>query len=264
MTNTRMTIALAGTGVCLFVLFLFLYTGKDRKAPEIQFDGSAVTYREGEDVSVLLEGVSARDAKDGDVSATLTVSSFYPLADGQTAKVYYAASDKAGNVAREFRIIYYQADGSGALLPSGLEDETSGEESGAGTDAVNTLEAETQPPVTGVPETEPEPPATQPSETEPPETQARETEPEPAASPEAPVLTLGQTEVTINRGQNFYFGSYIASITDDKDSQDDLFRRLNVNGDYDTNTPGTYRIRIFAVDTDGNRSNEVTLTLHVQ
>lgn len=258
MTNTRMTIALAGAGVCLFVLFLFLYTGKDRKAPEIQFDGSVVTYREGEDVSVLLEGVSARDAKDGDVSATLTVSSFYPLADGQTAKVYYAASDKAGNVAREFRIIYYQADGSGDLLPSETEEETSGEGAEAGTEAVSTSEAETRPPVTRPPETEPEPPVTQPPETEPPETQP------PAASPEAPVLTLGQTEVTINRGQNFYFGSYIASITDDKDSQDDLFRRLNVNGDYDTNTPGTYQIRIFAVDTDGNRSNEVTLTLHVQ
>lgn len=250
MTNKRMMIALAGTGICLLVLFLVLYIGKDRKAPEIQFDGSVVTYREGEDPSILFTGVSARDSRDGDVSATLTISSFYPLVDGATAKVYYAASDKAGNVARASRIIYYQA--AGTSLVSGPETDFSegepdeGPETGAGDESPTDPE-----PSATEAETEPEPPVTQAAETEPP------------AAAEAPVITLSQSEVSINRGQSFYFGNYIDSITDDKDSQDDLFRRLNVNGDYDTNTPGTYQIRIFAVDTDGNRSNEVTLTLHV-
>ncbi|MCI8514255.1 MAG: hypothetical protein HFI93_06445 [Lachnospiraceae bacterium] len=250
MTNRRMIIALAGTGVCLFVLFLVFYMGKDRKAPEIRFDENTVTYREGEDVSVLLSGVRAEDAKDGDVSATLTVSSFYPLTDGQTAKVYYAASDKAGNVARASRIIYYQTSEGGVISPEPPE---AGAEPPSEPAVAPTVEPET-PPAT---EAEPEPAATQPPQTEPPAVQ------EPPAAPENPVITLSQSEVSINRGQNFYFGSYIASITDDKDSQDDLFRRLNVNGEYDVNTPGTYRIHIFAVDTDGNRSNEVVLTLHV-
>jgi hypothetical protein len=244
MKSKRMTIALAAAGICLLTACLFLYMGKDRKAPEIQFDGNRVGYREGEDETILLSGARAVDDRDGDVSDTLTVSSIYPLADGKTAKVYYAASDKAGNIGKECRIVDYQA----AAETGKTEDET-----------------KTEPQTEPVSEpTEPEPTEPEPTagEPEPTEGETEPTEPEPA-NPEAPVLTLSQAEVAIGRGQNFYFGSYIASITDDKDSQDDLFRRLHVEGDYDVNAPGTYPIRIFAVDSDGNHSNEVVLTLIV-
>mgnify|MGYP003272268451 CR=1 FL=1 len=60
--------------VVLLVVCLVLYMGKDRKGPEIFFDKEKqIEYAEGMDEALLLEGVTAVDEKDGDVSDSLLV-----------------------------------------------------------------------------------------------------------------------------------------------------------------------------------------------
>ena len=64
--------------VVLLVVCLVLYLGKDRKGPEIFFDEERqIEYTEGMDEALLLEGVTAVDEKDGDVSDSLLVEDVY-------------------------------------------------------------------------------------------------------------------------------------------------------------------------------------------
>ena len=54
----------------------------DRKGPEIELpaDGD-VTYEEGSDTAPLLEGVTATDEKDGDVTDSLVIENIFPNDD---------------------------------------------------------------------------------------------------------------------------------------------------------------------------------------
>ncbi len=92
-------------------LSVYFYKNADRRGPEIQFTGSNITYHEGDDPSGLLEGVTAMDDVDGDVSGSLSVEAIYPSADNKKVKVVYAAMDSSYNVTKKQRI-----------LPYGLED----------------------------------------------------------------------------------------------------------------------------------------------
>lgn len=57
--------------------------------------------------SVLLEGVTARDDRDGDVTASLVVESLGVISREHTVTVTYAAFDQAGNVAKARRTLQY-------------------------------------------------------------------------------------------------------------------------------------------------------------
>ena len=51
----------------------------DRKGPEIEIpSGADVTYEEGSDTASLLEGVTATDDKDGDVTDSLVIENIFP------------------------------------------------------------------------------------------------------------------------------------------------------------------------------------------
>lgn len=83
---------------------IVLYVSKDRTAPIISYTGD-ITYTEGDNEEVLLEGVSAYDSKDGDVSDTLMIESIYKSKD--TAKIIYCAYDTSDNVSKLQRIVTY-------------------------------------------------------------------------------------------------------------------------------------------------------------
>lgn len=83
----------------------------DRTAPVITFPGDPVLYEEGQERSVLLEGVRARDDRDGDVTNTLIIENVIPMKDGVSATVLYYAKDHSGNVAKVNRIVDYQPQG---------------------------------------------------------------------------------------------------------------------------------------------------------
>ena len=104
---------LIAIAITVFVLML-----KDTKAPEITFTEVPVYY-EGDDDSVLLQGVKATDNKDGDVSDSVVIDHVMTNPDSNIVTVYYAAKDSANNVTKASRQITCQK----IILP---EDATDG------------------------------------------------------------------------------------------------------------------------------------------
>ena len=95
-------IALAGAGY-------MTYKNQDRTAPEIKVDQSKkIAYTEGEDYEKLLEGVTAQDEKDGDLTSEVFVEKVVPVSK-KKAVVYYGVTDKAKNVGTASREVTYQA-----------------------------------------------------------------------------------------------------------------------------------------------------------
>ena len=101
-------IALAGAGY-------MTYKNQDRTAPKIKVDQSEkIAYTEGEDYGKLLEGVTAQDDKDGDLTSEVFVEKVVPVSK-KKAVVYYGVTDKAKNVGTASREVTYQAaEGSDA------------------------------------------------------------------------------------------------------------------------------------------------------
>ena len=109
--------------VVLLVVCLVLYIGKDRKGPEIFFDEEKqIEYAEGMDEALLLEGVTAVDEKDGDVSDSLLVEKVAGT-NGKEVIVTYVARDGANNVGKASRAFTVVGSyGGGDILP--VEEET--------------------------------------------------------------------------------------------------------------------------------------------
>jgi hypothetical protein len=79
----------------------------DHNAPEITISEQLLEISALEPRSALLQGISAQDDVDGDVTASLVVESVQLVDGNGTAAVTYAAFDQAGNVAKEQRRILY-------------------------------------------------------------------------------------------------------------------------------------------------------------
>ncbi len=228
------------------VVAAVVYLAQDKEGPAILFDESRqILYSEGMTEEELLQGVSARDSRDGDVSDTLQVEKVNDL--GDMAVVTYVAMDTHYNVTKEERVLNAAAGGG--------EEEASGSM-----------------PAQAVPARESEPtgtPAATPAPTEEPEadeeSQRREQmEQEIAALPEgSPELRLSQHVVTISAGSEFNQLSYVESITDDVDTQDYLFTQIQISGTVDPSTPGTYTLTYYVADSSGNFSNEDVLEVTV-
>lgn len=101
--------------VCLGVFFgyrAFDRLRTDTKAPEIHMDGTIPEVSVQDPRSGLLQGVTATDKKDGNVTDSLVVESVTLLDSEGNLSVSYAAFDEAGNVAkanREARYLDYQS-----------------------------------------------------------------------------------------------------------------------------------------------------------
>lgn len=79
----------------------------DTKAPEIKLASDMLEVSVEDPKSALLQGVSAADNKDGDVTDSLVVENITMLDSTGTVTVSYAAFDAAGNVARAERKAVY-------------------------------------------------------------------------------------------------------------------------------------------------------------
>lgn len=82
--------------------------------------------------------------------------------------------------------------------------------------------------------------------------------------PEAPVITLTDKEITVEKNSSFTVLKYVKEITDDKDTQKRLYNNIEVKGHVDISTSGEYDLIYFVTDSDGNRSNEAELKVTVQ
>lgn len=102
MTTKIAVIGFAIVDVILIGISAFFYQEEDRNAPVISFAETQLVYEEGMDETFLLEGVSASDDRDGDVTGALIVEKVSETADGNVI-VTYAAADSSNNVAKRSR-----------------------------------------------------------------------------------------------------------------------------------------------------------------
>ena len=223
-------VIIALLAVCVFfsVIIAAMYLTSDRTAPVITVDESKVKpYSAEQGEEVLKSYAKAVDAKDGDVSSSIVIENIYVMPDMTRAKVIFAARDHNNNVSKYSYMIAYEAS----------EEEIEAKE--------QLTQAET----------------TTAAETEKTETTA-ESEAETTAG--GPKLVLSATEATVEAGNSFNVMKYISSITDDKDTEDTLSRRIIVNGTYSTSKSGTYTLDVYCTDSDLNESNHVAFTLNVK
>lgn len=100
----KIVAAICAVDMILLAFCLYIYIGKDRTAPEITFDESSIHYSIGMDTNVLLEGVSAFDPEEGDVSDSILVEKIGNEMDGKVM-VTYVARDSENNVVKAYRAV---------------------------------------------------------------------------------------------------------------------------------------------------------------
>lgn len=220
-----------------------VYIGEDRNGPEISVPQEEITYVAGTDTSALLNGVTAQDNRDGDVTDTVTIESIIPNADQTGASVIYVAKDSKNNVTKETRTIVYSTDAAQAAVAAAdqaAQNQAAADPAAAQGDAAGES-AQTV------------------------DDGAAQNEAAIAALPaESPRFYLTQYSVEVERGADFNELSYVQDISDDKDSRDELYQGIQISGEVDTNTPGEYTLEYHVVDSDGNNSNAAQLKVTVR
>lgn len=220
-----------------------VYIGEDRNGPEISVPQEEIAYVAGTDTSALLNGVTAQDDRDGDVTDTVTIESIIPNADQTGASVIYVAKDSKNNVTKETRTIVYSTDAAQAAVAAAdqaAQNQAAADPAAAQGDAAGES-AQTV------------------------DDGAAQNEAAIAALPaESPRFYLTQYSVEVERGADFNELSYVQDISDDKDSRDELYQGIQISGEVDTNTPGEYTLEYHVVDSDGNNSNAAQLKVTVR
>ncbi len=250
--KNRITLLLAVAAVALIAVNALVLLAEDRRAPEIAFAQGELTYNSSLSEEQLLEGVTASDNRDGDVTDSLRIGEILPSADKSQVTVVYTAKDSSNNIAQLSRVLPVEgAVSEGALQNHATGTDTEGQEA-------------TTPTPTPTPAATQEPVVTE-EAGDPNEAGRLENEAAIAAlAPEAPRMYLSQYAVTIPAGSDFNALGYVEDITDDADSRDDLYRQIQISGEADTQTPGVYELYFYVNDSDGNTSNQARLSVTVQ
>lgn len=239
-------VIIALLAVCVFfsVIIAAMYLTSDRTAPVITVDESKVKpYSAEQGEEVLKSYAKAVDANDGDVSSSIIIENIYVMPDMTRAKVIFAARDHNNNVSKYSYMIAYEAS----------QEEIEAKEQLTQAETTTAAEAETTTAADSSKNT---------SKTTEAEKTTAESEAETTAG--GPKLVLSATEATVEAGNSFNVMKYISSITDDKDTEDTLSRRIIVNGTYSTSKSGTYTLDVYCTDSDLNESNHVAFTLNVK
>lgn len=277
----------------LAALVVGLRTTSDHEGPEIIFDKDKDSvYEDSMDNTELLEGVTAKDDKDGDVSDTLTVEAVYPKESGKEVVVIFVAKDSSNNVTKEEFTMSTEKSSKSSKKSSDKKDkenekqekEAEGTETQTGGDGQTGNDGQAEVPdgaaepadanaagdIPGVPEptgTEPNPlEAGQPQDLAAKEEGAKRAQEEKITklNPQDPKMYLSTYYLEVPVGTNIDRLSYISDIQDDVDATNELWRKIQIDGNLDVNTPGTYELTYFVVDSNGNSSNGAVLTIVVE
>ena len=220
----------------------------DREGPEIRFaeDKNSV-YELGTPKSELLEGVTAIDTKDGDVSDTLTIESIFARNEEQVV-VIYVAKDNSNNVTKAEYEMNTSAPTVGVVQDVLSDDEEEDTVSESETSDEGSVETDEPTPTPGLRE----------------QAEEREQAKMDQLPEGAPRFYLTTYYLEIPRGTALDRLSFVRDIEDDSENESDLYRRIQVDGDVDVYTPGSYELVYYVVDNDGNMSNQAVLTVVVQ
>lgn len=261
--NKGLKITLTVIAVVLTALSVLTVILSDSKGPVITVEQRSITYVNGDDKTSLLDGVSAYDANDGDVTVSLIVKDITVLNSGDTAKVTYAARDNNNNISEAYRIVTYVDSDENYSEPDDeamFQEITEGEVTEAEVSAENTDAQATEEPVEDNTQETEEPTEEvkeepqeeeKPEESERPQPKATENKPE----DKTPKITLKQKSVNINVGQTFNPSDYIKS----KENASSIA----IDGAINVMAPGTYPLTFKVTGPDGKTASE-TLTVVVK
>lgn len=234
-------VLLAGLSIILAVVFYWLKGQGDYTPPVISFSQAEFTFTEGEDRSILLNGVTALDETDGDVSETLVIESVIPMIDEMRATVIYYAKDKSNNVGKATRTIRYLTEKTKLWAEDPeTEDKDGGQETGESTEESEVDSEEKE------------------SESE------KDAEEKDTAAEGSPHITLKESRIKVQRGSQIDYISYVKEITDDKDEREWLWRQIHIDGRANTAVAGTYDLYYTVIDRDNHFSNSAKLTVIVE
>ena len=261
--NKGLKITLTIVAVILTVLSVLTVIFTDSKGPKITVEQRSITYVNGDDKTSLLDGVSAYDANDGDVTVSLIVKDITVLNSGDTAKVTYAARDNNNNISEAYRIVTYVDSDENYSEPDDeamFQEITEGEVTEAEASAENTEAQATEEPVEdNTQETEePQEEATEePKAEEEPQDNKPKVNTNDIKKPDdkTPKITLKQKSVNINVGQTFNPSDYIKS----KENASSIA----IDGAINVMAPGTYPLTFKVTGPDGKTASE-TLTVVVK
>ncbi len=274
--------------IVLITVFLFLYITSDKEKPLIDFSNNDVTYMPGMEEEFLMQGVTAADDRDGDITDRIVIEKITENKQQSKAVVFYAVSDTKGNVARasrEFEARYDDIsidESETTLEENNVTDNTDSEEEEPDTASGETAKEEdkvTEEEASKEAEEEAskaEEEASKEAEEEASKAaeeaskEAEEAEKEEAAQATktnrkagAPILQLKTAAITVEVGQGPAWVTVIGNMSDDKDSYETLFNNLIVSK-WDRNKPGIYRVSVQTKDSDDNLSNACPLIITVK
>lgn len=235
--------------ICLYELVL-----TDHEGPAIRFSNEELIYVEGQDEAVLLEDVTAKDKKDGDVTDTLIVTKKVILSGGVMMKVEYAAKDGSNNITTKERVIGYQPSEAVSSPSSEEEKEKDSQNTDDATDGAEHTDTDS----TGETTTSLE--ETTGSVQNSNENPTGDIDREAANATGIPVIKLNATEATITEGEVFDAISYVKETYD---NSGDVSRRIRIIGEENINGVGDYELFYSVSDTEGNVSEPIRFLLHV-
>lgn len=279
-------IALLVINVILIAACAVMYLKTDRIAPEFEFQAADVVYRREMNTAELLAGITAYDRTDGDVTNRIVIEKITENQKDSTVVVFYAVSDRSGNVAKTSKLFQAVFDkGAESFMEAGINAELNrnlafieggreekdgqmqvswfGQGKPSGMGAAHTETQQPSPTLQPTPQATPTvAPTSSPAPTPQPQPPS-EPRQEPDENSGSPILTLKVSEIKVNAGQGPAWVDIIGTLSDDVDDYNTLFKNLNVSR-YDRNKPGTYQVSVYTEDSDGNKSQSVPLTIVVQ
>ena len=220
-----LVVLMAAVAIGATAILGWLYVGQDRKGPEITIaDSKKDSYATDMTTEDLLEGVKAVDEKDGDVSDSLTVENVYPNEKGDEVTVVYVAKDKSNNVTK---VTYHMT--SDEVLPGSVifGDEASDNKSSSAKTNSDSEDSE---------------------DLQDSSDKVLEEAKIDRLNPQDPRFYLTTYYVEITKGTQIDRLSYVKDIQDDKDASNELYRKIQITGNVDVNTPGTYELTYYVVD----------------
>ena len=247
MKQRLITIVLLLGCVAVGAVGVLTYKKQDRTAPVITVSDKKMSYTAGDPYDQLLEGVTATDNKDGDLTDEVFVDRVVPTSK-KKAVVYYGVMDKSNNVGTARKTVTYHGENN---MGSDAEDIAPADNADA--------ENATQPDQSADQEQKDADKQQADQQADQPDATTDDLK----ANGEKPAMSLTATSETIARGSNFNATSMVKDVVDDKDDRDTLFRQLHVDGTYDTTKSGTYELTYYVQDSDGNTSDPITFTLTV-
>ena len=105
MNEKKIGIVLVIINIVFLVALGFFYVEKDREAPLLVLEEVYLVYEEGMPEEQLLQGVSAVDKKDGDISHSIVIEKIVTDSAQELAVITYGVMDQSGNTAKSSRTV---------------------------------------------------------------------------------------------------------------------------------------------------------------